>query len=81
LEHRGFPAAWIKNSSIIQYIWNMPAREIMHKLKAHGWELDRINGFYHVFIKTGRRPVSVPFHGNRGIRHLAKKILKEAGIE
>ncbi|MDR1174170.1 MAG: type II toxin-antitoxin system HicA family toxin [Treponema sp.] len=59
----------------------MTAREIMDELKAHGWVLDRINGSHHVFTKSGRRPVSVPFHGNRDIGHLAKRILKEAGIE
>ncbi|MDR2662045.1 MAG: type II toxin-antitoxin system HicA family toxin [Treponema sp.] len=53
----------------------------MDKLKAHGWVLDRINGSHHVFTKSGRRPVSVPFHGNKDIGHLAKRILKEAGIE
>jgi predicted RNA binding protein YcfA (HicA-like mRNA interferase family) len=34
-----------------------------------------------VFVKAGRRPVSVPFHGNKDIGNLAKRILKEAGIE
>jgi predicted RNA binding protein YcfA (HicA-like mRNA interferase family) len=63
------------------YIENVTAREIMDELKAHGWVLDRINGSHHVFTKSGRRPVSVPFHGNRDIGHLAKRILKEAGIE
>jgi predicted RNA binding protein YcfA (HicA-like mRNA interferase family) len=34
-----------------------------------------------VFVKACRRPVSVPFHGNQDIENLAKRILKEAGIE
>ncbi len=59
---------------------NMTAREIMNILKANGWTLDRINGSHHVFVKSGCRPVSVPFHGNRDIGHLAKILLKEAGI-
>ncbi len=49
-------------------------------LKQNGWELNRINGSHHVFVKPGCRPVSVPFHGNKGIGHLAKILLKEAGI-
>ncbi|MDR0669963.1 MAG: type II toxin-antitoxin system HicA family toxin [Treponema sp.] len=53
----------------------------MDKLKANGWTMDRINGSHHVFVKNGRRPVSVPFHGNKDIGNLAKKILKEAGID
>jgi predicted RNA binding protein YcfA (HicA-like mRNA interferase family) len=63
------------------YYKSMTAREIMDKLKTHGWELSRINGSHHVFVKNGCRPVSVPFHGNKDIGHFAKRILKEAGIE
>jgi predicted RNA binding protein YcfA (HicA-like mRNA interferase family) len=59
----------------------MTAREVMDKLKANGWALDRISGSHHVFIKSGYRPVSVPFHGNKDIGHLAKRIFKEAGVE
>jgi predicted RNA binding protein YcfA (HicA-like mRNA interferase family) len=59
----------------------MTAKEIMDRLKENGWTLDRINGSHHVFVKAGSRPVSVPFHGNKDIGHLAKRILKEAGIE
>jgi predicted RNA binding protein YcfA (HicA-like mRNA interferase family) len=71
----------LDNTIYILYINNMTAREIINKLKAYGWTLDRINGSHHVFVKTGRRPVSVPFHGNKDIGHLAKRILKEAGVE
>jgi predicted RNA binding protein YcfA (HicA-like mRNA interferase family) len=59
----------------------MTAQEIMDKLKAHGWTLDRVNGSHHIFVKAGCRPVPVPFHGNKDIGHLAKRILKEARIE
>ncbi|MDR0662581.1 MAG: type II toxin-antitoxin system HicA family toxin [Spirochaetaceae bacterium] len=59
----------------------MTAKQIMDKLRANSWTLDRINGSHHVFVKNGRRPVLVPFHGNKDIGNLAKKILQEAGIE
>ncbi|MDR1388783.1 MAG: type II toxin-antitoxin system HicA family toxin [Treponema sp.] len=59
----------------------MTAKQIMDKLKANGWVLNRINGSHHVFVKDGCRPVSVPFQGNKDIGNLAKRILKEAGIE
>jgi len=58
----------------------MTAKQVMDILKAHGWILDRINGSHHVFVKPGCRPIAVPFHGNRDIGNLAKRILKEAGI-
>ncbi|MDR1362885.1 MAG: type II toxin-antitoxin system HicA family toxin [Spirochaetaceae bacterium] len=59
----------------------MTAQQIMGKLKENGWSLDRITGSHHVFVKTGRRSVSVLFHGNKDIGNLAKRIFKEAGIE
>jgi predicted RNA binding protein YcfA (HicA-like mRNA interferase family) len=59
----------------------MTAKQLMDKLKVHDWILDRTNGSHHVFVKAGRRSVSVPFHGNKDIGNLAKRILKEAGIE
>jgi len=62
------------------YIINMTAKEVMNILKEHGWKLDRISGSHHVFVKENCRSVSVPFHANKDIRNLAKKILKEAGI-
>jgi predicted RNA binding protein YcfA (HicA-like mRNA interferase family) len=63
------------------YIVTMTAKQIMDKLKGNGWTLDRTNGSHHIFVKVGCRPVSVPFHGNKDIGNLAKRILKEAGIE
>jgi len=58
----------------------MTARDIMNILKKNGWKLERICGSHHVFGKPGCRPVSVPLHGNKDIGNLAKRILKEAGI-
>ena len=59
----------------------MTAKQVMDMLKANGWGLDRIHGSHHVFTKAGHRPVSVPFHGNKDIGNLAKRILKEAAID
>jgi predicted RNA binding protein YcfA (HicA-like mRNA interferase family) len=59
----------------------MTAKDIMDKLKNNGWTLDRINGSHYVFIKEGCRSVAVPFHGNKDIGNLAKRILKEAGVD
>jgi len=58
----------------------MTAKQVMEKLKANGWTLDRISGSHYVFVKAGCRSVSVPFHGNKDIGNLAKRILKETGI-
>ena len=59
----------------------MTAREVMKKLEAHGWVFDRITGSHHIFDKEGCRPVSVPFHGNKDLGILGKRILKQAGIK
>jgi predicted RNA binding protein YcfA (HicA-like mRNA interferase family) len=59
----------------------MNARQLIDILKANGWQLDRIEGSHHIFVKEGRRSVPVPMHGSRDIGNLAKRILKEAGIE
>jgi predicted RNA binding protein YcfA (HicA-like mRNA interferase family) len=59
----------------------MNARQVIDILKANGWKLDRIEGSHHIFVKEGKRPVPVPLHGSRDIGNLAKRILKEAGIE
>jgi predicted RNA binding protein YcfA (HicA-like mRNA interferase family) len=62
------------------YTFNVTATEIIEKLKADGWVLDRINSSHHIYIKESRRSIPVPFHGNKDLGVLGKRILKEAGI-
>jgi len=59
----------------------MTAKQIVKILEEHGWRFERISSSHHVFSKPGCRPVAVPFHGNKDIGNLAKRILKEAGIK
>lgn len=59
----------------------MNARQLIDILRNNGWKLDRTEGSHHIFVKEGRRPVPVPMHGAKDIGNLAKRILKEAGIE
>jgi len=56
------------------------AKQLIDILKANGWTLNRINGSHHIFVKEGYRSIPVPLHGNKDIGYLAKRILKEAGI-
>ena len=58
----------------------MTASELTKKLEAHGWILDRIKGSHHIYVKDNLRSIPVPFHGNRDMGILGKRILKEAGI-
>lgn len=39
-------------------------KEVIAKLKAAGWTLDRIHGSHHILTKDGRA-VPVPVHGSR----------------
>ena len=44
----------------------MTGKEIMKRLKQHGWILDRIKGSHHIFIK-GSKTIPVPVHGNKDV--------------
>ena len=70
----------LTNTAYILYIDNMTAKEIAERLEANGWVLDRIKGSHHTYAKEGRRSIPVPFHGNKDLGILGKRILKEAGI-
>lgn len=44
----------------------MNGRDVIERLKAAGWRLDRINGSHHVMLKDGR-VVPVPVHGSKDL--------------
>ncbi|WP_411725897.1 type II toxin-antitoxin system HicA family toxin [Methyloglobulus sp.] len=52
-------------------------------LESNGWELKRINGSHHIYIKTGSIvSISVPIHGNAALKvGLQKHLMKVAGID
>jgi predicted RNA binding protein YcfA (HicA-like mRNA interferase family) len=56
-------------------------KEVIAKLKAAGWSLDRIHGSHHVFTKNGKA-VPVPVHGARdlGVGLLAA-IQRQSGVK
>ena len=78
---KGLRESCLDYAMYMLYTVVMTAREVMNILKANGWELERISGSHHIFAKPGWRSVPVPFHGNKDIGNLAKRILKEAGIK
>ena len=53
-------------------------KDFAHLLSQKGWELKRIHGSHHVYIKAGRKErISLPIHGNKPLktgllRHLMK---------
>ena len=42
----------------------MTGKDVIAKLKANGWQLNRINGSHHILTKDGAA-VPVPVHGSR----------------
>lgn len=51
-------------------------------LESKGWELARITGSHHIFVKQGSNlRISVPVHGNQNLKTgLQKAIMKLTGI-
>ena len=51
-------------------------------LERHGWELARVRGSHHVYVKTGRTErLSVPIHGSKPLKPgLQRYLMKTAGI-
>lgn len=57
-------------------------REIIKLLRAHGWEVARVEGSHHILTKPGHdETISVPVHGNRHLKSgIVHYVLKAAGI-
>ena len=59
----------------------MNGKDIISKLKAEGWQLDRINGSHHIMVKNGKA-VPVPVHGGRDLGvGLISAIARQTGVK
>lgn len=59
----------------------MNGKDIISKLKAEGWQLDRINGSHHIMVKNGKA-VPVPVHGVRDVgAGLVSAIARQTGVK
>jgi predicted RNA binding protein YcfA (HicA-like mRNA interferase family) len=59
----------------------MNGKEILKKLQAQGWALNRINGSHHIMTKNGVA-VPVPVHGTRDVgAGLVAAIAKQTGVK
>ena len=55
-------------------------KEIIARLKAAGWSLDRIHGSHHILTKNGKA-VPVPVHGSRDLgAGLVAVIQRQSGV-
>jgi predicted RNA binding protein YcfA (HicA-like mRNA interferase family) len=56
-------------------------KEVVAKLKAAGWLVNRISGSHHILTKDGRA-VPVPVHGSRNIgAGLLAAIQRQTGVK
>jgi len=54
-------------------------KEIIAKLKAAGWSVDRIHGSHHILVKEGK---AVPVHGSREIgAGLLAALQRQTGVK
>lgn len=58
----------------------MKRRDLIKKLEAAGYKIDRDDGNHTVYEKAGCRPVQVPRHREVN-ENTAKSILKAAGLK
>ena len=58
----------------------MTGKEVIAKLKAAGWSLNRIHGSHHILSKDGQA-VPVPVHGSRDLGvGLVAAIQRQTGV-
>ena len=55
----------------------MKFKEICDYAKKRGWELGRINGDHHIFVKQGKRPVPIQRNKHEIEGVYLKRILKQ----
>lgn len=59
----------------------MNGNDIIAKLKAAGWVVDRIAGSHHIMVKDGKA-VPVPVHGKRDVgAGLIAAIQRQTGVK
>jgi len=58
-------------------------KELAKLLESEGWELARIKGSHHIYVKEGRiERISVPIHGNDDLKiGLLNHLLKLSGLK
>jgi predicted RNA binding protein YcfA (HicA-like mRNA interferase family) len=62
---------------------SVSGKEFARLLEKKGWQLKRVKGSHHVYVKPGiPARISVPIHGNQSLKiGLLKHLMKIAGIE
>jgi predicted RNA binding protein YcfA (HicA-like mRNA interferase family) len=61
---------------------SVSGKEFARVLEKNGWQLARITGSHHIYVKPGRMErISVPIHGNADLKTgLLRHLIKIAGL-
>lgn len=62
---------------------SVSGKDLCRVLEKKGWQLKKIHGSHHVYMKLGRiERISVPVHGNKDLKiAMLRSIMKLAEIE
>lgn len=77
----GFPVRdLLDNISLLIYLYIMNGKQVIKKLQAEGWILERVNGSHHI-LRKGNVSVTVPVHGTKDLKKgTFSSIMKETGV-
>ena len=57
-------------------------RKFCRMLEREGWNLDRIRGSHHYYVKPGMKALAVPVHGDKSLpKGTLYGLAKKAGIK
>lgn len=62
---------------------SVSGKDFARLLEKHGWELKRVSGSHHIYIKPGNPArLSLPVHGHQDLKTgLLRHLLKLSGID
>jgi len=62
---------------------SISGKDFAKLLQRNGWELKRVNGSHHIYVKEGSsKRISVPIHGKKPLKiGLLMHLVKTAGID
>ena len=75
------PARSVAFVSIVIYHSLVTGKEVIRRLRAAGWVLNRVHGSHHILCK-GSQAVPVPIHGSRDLgAGLLAAIQRQTGVK
>ena len=61
-------------------LYPINGKQVIKKLQAEGWKIDRVNGSHHI-LRKGNLSVTVPVHGATDLKKgTLESIIKKIGV-